>query len=79
MMDEHKSFWKNCFQVGTPACGIALGLLGVILAFLLIFVGFWKTLMVAVFFVIGFLLGARSNKVTAMKAWINKLFPPKGE
>lgn len=78
-MDERKGFWSDCFRIGTPACGLATGVLGVVLAFLLLFLGFWRTLMVALFFGAGYLLGANTNKTTAIKHWINKIFPPKGE
>ena len=78
-MEERKGFWSHCFCIGTRQCGMFMGTLGVALAFLLLFLGFWKTLMVAVFFAIGYAIGANSNKVVLFKAWINKLFPPKGE
>ncbi len=79
MMDERKGFWNDCFRVGTPACGYTMGALGVVLAFLLLFLGFWRTVMVAVFFGVGYMIGANTNKTKAIKDWINKLFPPKGE
>ena len=67
------------FQVGTPQCGFLMGLCGVAIAFLLLFAGFWKTLLVVVLFALGFVLGSRTNKLEAMKTVINRLFPPKGE
>lgn len=79
MMDERKGIWSSCFRIGTPACGVATGVLGVVLAFMLLFLGFWRTLMVALFFFAGYLIGANPNKTAAIKAWINKQFPPKGE
>ncbi|MCL1855045.1 MAG: DUF2273 domain-containing protein [Clostridia bacterium] len=78
-MEEGKGFWKNCFRIGTPQCGVLMGMLGIGLAFLFLFLGFWKTLMVAAFFAAGYVLGSNSNKIVHIKAWINKLFPPKGE
>lgn len=77
MMDERKC--SDFFTIGTPQCGLLMGLAGVALAFLLIFVGFWKTLLIALFFVGGFALGACGKKAETMKKLINRMFPPKGE
>ena len=78
-MEEHKKFWDDCFRIGTRQCGVLMGMLGAGLAFLLLFLRFWKTLMVAAFFMVGYAVGANSNKAVLFKAWINKIFPPKGE
>ncbi len=67
------------FKIGTPQCGLLMGLLGVAVAFLLIFLGFWKTLLIALFFAVGFWLGGSSEKLARFKQTVNKLFPPKGE
>lgn len=69
----------NFFQIGTPQCGFLMGLLGVALAFCLLFLGFWKTLFIALLFAVGFWLGKCSGKTEYLKGIINKLFPPKGE
>ena len=68
---------QKWFQPGTPQCGIAMGLLGVVAAFLLLFLGFWRTLFVAVLFGVGYFMGVSTNKVESIKNVINKLFPPK--
>lgn len=70
---------KRFFQTGTPQCGIAMGILGVIVAFMLLFLGFWRTLFVAALFGIGYFLGASSNKMESIKSAINRLFPPKND
>lgn len=70
---------KRFFQIGTPQCGILLGLVGVVVAFMLLFLGFWRTLFVALLFGVGYFLGASQDKGEALKALINKLFPPKNE
>jgi len=67
------------FRVGTPQCGLVTGLLGVVLAFLFLFLGFWNTIFVLAFFVGGFFLGAYTHKVEWFKKVINRMFPPKGE
>ena len=55
-------------QVGTPLCGIVFGLVGVIIALSLIFLGFWKTLLILVLFGIGYVLGAFGNKAKVEEA-----------
>ena len=70
---------QKFFQMGTPQCGLLFGLVGIVVAFLLLFLGFWRTLFVAVLFGAGYFMGACSNKAEVVKVLINKLFPPKGE
>lgn len=74
-MDEQ----KKTLTIGTPLCGLIFAIAGAVLALLLIFLGFWKTLLVAVLAGVGYFLGAVANKPEAMKQLLNKLFPPKGE
>ena len=38
---------KEMLTWGTPACGVFCGVLGILLAILLLTIGFWKTLFVA--------------------------------
>lgn len=78
-MEDRNGFGRDFFRVGTPQCGLMTGALGVVLAFLLLFLGFWKTLFICLFFAAGYAFGAYRNKVPAIKAFINKLFPPRGE
>jgi len=67
------------FRVGTPLCGILFGAVGALIALMLLFLGFWRTLLVAVLFAAGYFVGAVKNKTEVLKALINKWFPPKGE
>ena len=52
---------------------------GAAIAFMLIFLGFFKTLLVCALFTLGYWLGSRTDKINAVKQAINKLFPPRGE
>lgn len=67
------------FHVGTPLCGILFGVVGALIALMLLFLGFWRTLLVAVLFAVGYFVGAVKNKQEVLKTLINKWFPPKGE
>ena len=64
---------KNWFQVGTPQCGILFGLVGVAIALCLIFLGFWKTVLIALFFGLGYVLGAFRNKKAFVEATISTI------
>lgn len=67
------------FQMGTPECGILLGVIGAVIAFMILFLGFWRMAFVALLFAIGYFIGAVANKGEAVKTVINKVFPPKDE
>ena len=71
--------FKKFFQIGTPQCGVAMGCLGILIALMLLFLGFWRTLFIALFFAAGYFLGSSRDKGEAIKKTINKLFPPRGE
>ena len=77
MMDQQGN--GDWLKIGTPHCGLLLGLCGIAIAFMLIFLGFWNTLLVAVLFALGFWIGAYENKSALIKGTINRMFPPKGE
>ena len=62
---------------GTPAFGIILGLVLSALGVLVMVIGFWKTLILAVLFCIGYFLGAVDNKKTFFQRTANKLIPEK--
>jgi len=70
---------KKFFQIGTPLCGLTFGLIGVIIAVLLLYIGLWRTLFIAAFFGAGYFLGVTSDKGETIKNLINKLFPPRNE
>ncbi len=78
-MEDRNDNKQGFFRVGTPRCGLITGLLGAAIALMLIFLGFWKTLLVALFFAGGYAFGAYTHKGEILKGWINRLFPPKGE
>ena len=60
---------------GTPAFGIVIGAALVALGALVMLIGFWKTLILAVLFAIGYFLGTVENKSEFMKNAANKLIP----
>lgn len=62
---------------GTPGFGIFVGAALVALGALVMIIGFWKTLVLAVLFGIGFFLGTVDNKAEFLKNAANKLIPDK--
>lgn len=78
-MDERKYNWQDLFKVGTPLCGMTMGVLGALTALMLIFLGFWKTVFIVLLAVIGYGFGAYTDKAEKLKAVINRIFPAKGE
>ena len=62
---------------GTPACGLILGTVLVVLGALVMWIGFWKTLVLALLFALGYLLGAIDQKREFLKNTANKLIPEK--
>ena len=67
------------FTIGTTKCGLLMGACGVAIAFMLIFLGFWNTMLVLALFLFGYWIGAIEGKTNFIKNMINRLFPPKGE
>ena len=62
---------------GTPACGLILGTVLVVLGALVMWIGFWKTLVLALLFALGYFLGASDKKKEFLKNTANKLIPEK--
>ena len=76
-MNKLSSAIKEISTPGTPLCALAYAALGVILATLLLTIGFWRTLFIAVFAALGALAGGIGNKRDAVRVAINRSFPPK--
>lgn len=76
-MDEQNK--RSFFRTGTPRCGILCAALGALVALMLLYLGFLRTLFVALLAAVGYFLGAESNKAETLKKMVNRLFPPKNE
>lgn len=62
---------------GTSACALFCGLVGVVIAVLLLTIGFWRTLMIAVFFAAGAFIGGVGDKKAFISEKAEKYFPQK--
>ncbi len=67
------------FKQGTPAFGIFLGILFVAMGALLMTIGFWKTLLLSLLFLVGYFCGAVNNKEQFVKDTVNRVIPEKKE
>ena len=65
------------FKRGTPAFGIAVGLLLVAVAVLIMTIGFWKTLLLVALFAVGYVLGAVDDVGSFFKTAANRVVPEK--
>ena len=76
-MKSLNDFLRSLMETGTPACGLLGGIIGVVIAALLLSIGVWKTLFVVALGAVGLFLGGVKDKPGAVKALVNRLFPPK--
>jgi uncharacterized membrane protein len=76
-MKRLEELFHEVMEWGTPQCGIFWGIVGIVVALLLLFVGFWKTLFVAVLFAVGLFFGGVKDKTAFIKNLINRIFPPR--
>lgn len=70
---------KDWLKIGTPQCGVFGALCGVVLAVLLLTIGFWKTLFIFLFAAIGLFIGLVKDKKGAVRGVINRGFPSTSE
>ena len=76
-MSNEKGTRPQILTPGTSACALFGGLLGVLIAVLLLTIGFWKTLMIAVFFMVGAFIGGVGDKKAFISGQAEKYFPQK--
>ena len=76
-MSESKlqHFAKNMFKIGTPECAIFSAVVAMGLALLILLVGFWSTMLIALLVAIGAFIGGVKDKKQWLRDKINKLFP----
>jgi uncharacterized membrane protein len=46
---------------------------------MLLFMGFWRTVFVALLFGVGYFIGSSKDKAESVRRTVNKFFPPKSE
>lgn len=66
---------KNPFKRGTAACGLLCGVIAVFVLILMMTIGFWKTILIGVVFLAGFVFGVEENLLGTLKSALNKIVP----
>ena len=74
-MKQIESFLKTVFEVGTPQGAVAGGIVGLVLAALLLWLGFWRTVFICLLMALGVFVGGVKNKAQFCKDFVNKLLP----
>jgi len=69
----------NQFKKGTPAYGVFLGLVLAAAGALILWIGFWKTLLLVALFGLGYFLGTVSDKGQFLRETANRIVPEKKE
>ena len=69
----------NWFKKGTDEYGIFLGLAFAGCGALVLWIGFWKTLLLVALFLIGYILGGKKDLSSLTKNAVNKIVPKKEE
>ena len=70
---------REWLRPGTPQCGVLCALLGAVVAFLLLWAGFWKTLFIVLLAALGAFLGGVQDKKESIRRVVNRLFPPRND
>ena len=74
---EDRPSLTNIFKIGTPECAIFCCVAGVCLGLLLLTVGFWNALWIALLGAIGAFVGGAKGKKQVVKNLLNKVIPDK--
>ncbi len=64
---------------GTVSCALFCGIIAVVIAVLLLCIGFWKTLFIVIMLCIGLFIGGVSDKWAFLKSFADKTIPGKAE
>ena len=78
MTDRNTSSpFSKVFKAGTAECAVFSGALAMALGLLLLTLGFWKTVWIALFGVAGGFLGGVKDKKQMLKNVLNRIIPDK--
>ncbi len=67
------------FEKGTAGFGIVCGLIFAALGALVMIIGFWRTLVLAVLFGVGYFLGSVNNKQEFIRETANRIIPARDD
>ena len=74
--DNHSFFHQMC-KIGTPECAVFSAVIAMALGLLLLLVGFWNTVWIALLLAVGAFLGGVKDKKQWLKDVLNRIIPNK--
>ena len=74
-MKDFREFIRKMTEPGTPQAALFFGVLGLIVALLLLQIGFWRTLLVVVCCLVGCFLGGVKDKAGFVRRVPNRFGP----
>ncbi len=77
MNDGWKHWTKEMFKIGTPECAVFMGVMALVLAVLILTIGFWSTVLVIFLVALGVFIGGVKDKKAFIQGIANRLFPSK--
>ncbi len=78
-MNKLEDTLKTLFKPGTAAGKCFFGLLFFFIGLLLVLIGFWETLLIAVLTLLGVLIGSAETIGKAVAKVLDKIYPPKDQ
>ena len=76
-MSNEKSNRPEFLTPGNASCALFCAAVGVLIAVLLLTIGFWRTLFITVMFFLGLFIGGVGDKKAFISGRVNKYFPQK--
>ena len=76
-MNKSRQNKPDFLTPGTVSCALFSGITGVVIAVLLLSIGFWKTLFIFIMLCIGLFIGGVEDKRTFLKSFADKTIPGK--
>ena len=77
MSENNNGKTPAILTVGTPQCALACAFLGAVVAVLLLTIGFWKTLFIALFIFAGLFVGGVRDKGECIRSATEAVLPRK--
>ena len=77
MRNDRQNTPQGLFRIGTPECAVLFAMVAMVLALLLLTVGFWHMVWIALLMLAAAFLGGVRDKKQWIKNLINRLVPAK--
>lgn len=74
-MKDIREFFSKPLKSGTPQAAVVFGVIGLVIAVLLLLLGFWKTVLVVACIGVGVFIGGVPDKLTFFRHLLGRFFP----